>query len=339
MQNTYFIYSNDNQEIIIERFHICTWEFYNNTSFVEFGCELKGDTFDNKQKLELNLFIPWLSPRCSCEDFYNKLKGPENSRFIFNDSIQGTESLDGGQNLKGVIHKFSDRNQLCILPINLHIIPEKQTVRINVNLDFYNQIQNTPKPNVYFRFSVTPDNKLIATRKDGITKSTVIYDIRINQRRNLPIPLLEEIVNRKFCIIKRCFCFNIIPNSYDLVFFDSTILQNVRTLEFESFNRYLPDKRIRKDELLVVYNRKDDSDAFGFFTIFAKEHIGMDQLAIAVFISLASGILLFIPSYKISFNKDMPYSELWLHMPFLFWFVLILVASSLAYFIYRKFYK
>jgi hypothetical protein len=138
------------------------------------------------------------------------------------------------------------------------------------------------------------------------------------------------------CKIKKCFCFNIVPNSYDLVFFDSSLLQNVRTLEYISFNRYLPDKRIKENELLVIYNRKDASDSYAFFLIYSKEYIGMDQLAIAVLISLISGILLFIDSYRISLDKSMPYCKLWQHMPFLFWFVVVLVMIALGYFTWKK---
>lgn len=336
MNNSYFIYTNQNEEIEIERFHICTWEFKNDTSFIEFGFEINKCCATNKDNLELKLYIPWLTNNCVANDFYEKLKGPENSRFIFNDSIISTESLDGGENLVGVIHVFSDRNKLCLLPVKLEVNGEKKTVGISINLQFFNHLNEDRRSNIYSRFSISPDKKLIATRKNGITKSTILYDIRVNQKRNIPQNLVPEFVNKRMCKIKRCFCFNIVPNSYDLVFFDSSLLQNVRTLEYISFNRYLPDKRIKENELLVIYNRKDASDSYAFFLIYSKEYIGMDQLAIAVLISLISGILLFIDSYRISLDKNMPYCKLWQHMPFLFWVVVALVVIALGYFTWKK---
>ena len=38
MDNSYFVYAEN--DIKIERFHICTWEFSNNKTLVEFGCEV-----------------------------------------------------------------------------------------------------------------------------------------------------------------------------------------------------------------------------------------------------------------------------------------------------------
>lgn len=335
MHNSYFIFSEQGQNIQIERFHICTWEFQNNTSFIEFGCEINKNSIIDKDNIELQLFAPWLTAKCQTADFYEKLKGSENSRFIFNDSIRSTDSLDEGQNLNGVIHNFSGRNRLCILPVNLTIDGENQTISIKVNLGFYNKTSQD-RSNIYFRFSITPEKKLIATRKNGITKSTILYDIRLNQKRNLPESLFQQFVIREVCKIERCFCFNIVPNRYELVFFDASSLQSVRTLEYSSFNKYLPDKRIKENELLVIYNRKDKADAYNFFLIYSKEYIGMDQLAIGLLISLISGILLFIPSYKLSLGANLKYSELWVRMPILFWVVVSLVLLTLFYFAWKK---
>jgi hypothetical protein len=339
MENSYFIFSDINQNIKIERFHICTWEFQNNTSFIEFGCEISKNSLQDQENIELQLFAPWLTVKCQLADFYEKLKGSENSRFIFNESITSTDFLDGGQNLNGVVHNFSGRNRLCILPITLLIDGENQTITIKINLDFYNKTLLDNRPNIYFRFSVTPEKILIATRKNGIAKSTILYDIRLNQKRNLPESLIPKFVNKEVCKIERCFCFNIVPNRYELVFFDASSLQSVRTLEYPSFNRYLPDKRIKENELLVVYSRKDGADAYNFFLIYSKEYIGMDQLAIGLLISLISGILLFIPAYKVSLGEKIKYSELWAQMPFLFWVVVFLVAMTLFYFAWKKFRK
>jgi hypothetical protein len=117
MENSYFIYSEGNDTIIIERFHICIWEFKNKTSLVEFGAEINSEFIKENKFLKLSIHIPWLESACQIEDFYNRLKLSSNSKFIFNDSINNVKSLDGGDNLSGVIHEFSSRNQLCITPI------------------------------------------------------------------------------------------------------------------------------------------------------------------------------------------------------------------------------
>lgn len=117
MDKSYFIYTSQDENLIIERFHICTWEFSDGSTLVEFGAEITANSIENKNSLELILFVPWLNTNAKVEDFYSKLKEASNSRFIFNDSILTTDSLDGGQNLNGVIHKFSERSKLCILPV------------------------------------------------------------------------------------------------------------------------------------------------------------------------------------------------------------------------------
>ena len=53
----------------------------------------------------------------------------------------------------------------------------------------------------------------------------------------MPNYLLNEILQKQLCNVKYCFCFNIVPNTHDLVFFDSSTLKNVRTLEYESFKK------------------------------------------------------------------------------------------------------
>ena len=341
MENSYFIYTDQGADLEIERFHICTWEFKNNSAFIEFGCEVTSRSIFDKASIQFELFIPWFKESCTIKDFYDKLKESQNSRFIFNDSITQSTFLDGGRNVSGVIHKFSDRDELCILPIQLKENYEKNVISLSVNLELYNRFydEKEERPNIYFRFAVTPKNGLIATRKNGITKSTILYDIKLNQRRNIPESLIDEIIFKDLCPVAKCFCFNIIPNSYDLVFFDSSTLKNVRTLEYKSFKKYINDDRLKEDDLIVVFNKKERLDAYAFFSIFSKEHIGADQFALALLISLVSGILLFIPSYKISLGQDITYYELWPKMPALFWVVVGLVFIELIYFIWRKFKK
>ncbi len=60
MENNYFIFTNRSKEIAIERFHICSWEFINNSALIEFGGEIKRGESINNELLELSLYIPWI---------------------------------------------------------------------------------------------------------------------------------------------------------------------------------------------------------------------------------------------------------------------------------------
>lgn len=44
MENSFFIYTEKRNTIQIERFHICSWEFNNNSSLVEFGFEISKES-------------------------------------------------------------------------------------------------------------------------------------------------------------------------------------------------------------------------------------------------------------------------------------------------------
>jgi hypothetical protein len=333
MENSFFIYTDKDNSLEIERFHICSWEFNNNSSLVEFGFEVSKESL-NKNSITIFLFIPWVEKSCETKDFYDRLSIPENSRFIFNDSVTSTDSLDGGRNKSGVIHKFSGRNELCILPSTIKINDDKI---ISVTLNFQPYQESESRPNIYFRFSIKPTVPYISMRKKGISKSTIIYDTKINERRNIPDDKVAYFIDKSLCKIKNCFCFNIIPNKYDIVFFDNSSLKNVRTLEYESFNKYLGDKRVKKDELLVVFNKKQNAESFSFFSIYSMERIGPGQFALAILINIVCGILLFVPAYRKSFSPELSFFQVWSKLPFEIILALLIALATLLYFVWPTF--
>lgn len=332
MENSFFIFTNKDTPVKLGRFHICTWEFNNNSSLVEFGFEIckssiKGDS------LTLSLFIPWAGKTCETKDLYDKLSIPENSRFIFNDSVANTVSLDGGRNKSGVIHKFSGRDELCILPAKIET-NDNSIVSATLNLQPYQGYNQESKPNIYFRFWIKPSISHISMRKKGISKSTIIYDIKINERRNIPDDKVSYFIDKELCEIKNCFSFNIVPNKYDIVFFDNSSLKNVRTLEYDSFNKYLGDKRVKKDELIVVFNKKQNTESFSFFSIYSMERIGTGQFALAILINIICGILLFLPSYRKTFSSEISFFKVWNDLPFEIYSAIIIAFGMIIYFVW-----
>lgn len=331
MENSFFIYTDDSKNLVLERFHVCTWEF-KNSSLVEFGFEIESSSINDRDSIIVSMSIPWLKNECKIEDLYGKLKIGDNSRFIFNDSIKKTEYLKDSTDEQGVIHTFSARDKLCLLPIKSKIENER-FLKISIDLKNY-QKTTDKKPNLYVRFWIEPTTAFISLRKNGISKSTIIYDTKINERRNIAQSDLAKLSDKQFCTIKTCFMFNILPNSYDIVFFDSKTLKNVRTLEYEAFSKYLGDKRIQKNELLVVFNKRDKSDSFSFFSVFTKERIGPGQFALAIFVNILCGVLLFIPSYRKGFNPKLEYLSLLQRLPFEIWLAIIIAVGTLTYFVW-----
>ncbi|MCD2421250.1 hypothetical protein LQ567_00645 [Niabella pedocola] len=331
MDNSFFIFTDatTNNPVVIERAHVCLWEFKNNSTLVEFGFEIYKNSLPQDQ-LIINVFIPWLSKSTGEKDLYEKLSNSENSRFIFNDSIKQTQSLDGGRNKLGVIHDFANRDHLCILPVS---ITRKQNdiLELTINLQHYRTSESNA--NIYFRFSIAPQMPTISMHKKGISKSTIVYDIKVNERRNIPDQMIDLFSQKNFCEIKACFCFFIIPNDYDIVFFENDSLKSVRTLEYEAFTKYLGDKRVKNDELIVVFNKKKDSESFSFFSIYTKERIGPGQYILAILINMISGILLFLPSFRAGINNKTP---IWKQTPIELLIAMLIAIGTLLYFLWPK---
>ena len=181
VKNAYFILKKISDEIEIEKFHICSWEYKNESASIEFGAELDLQNFSDS-KLELKLFIPWLKESTSIEDLYTRLKDSSNSKFIFNDIIECTDSLDGGNNKNGVIHRFKGREPLYILPVEL--VREENFLNITLNTAVIRE-KNKPSK-VYFRLLLHAPPASLSIRKTGIGRSTIVYDFKINERRNAP---------------------------------------------------------------------------------------------------------------------------------------------------------
>ena len=108
-----------------------------------------------------------------------------NCKFIFNDSVSGNKFLDNGQRREGVIQEFIERNPLCIIPFSPTIDKENRILTLSINLRSYKTIDYEKETNLYFRFYIEPDINLISTRKSGISRSTIIYDIKINEKRKI----------------------------------------------------------------------------------------------------------------------------------------------------------
>lgn len=336
MENNYFIFTKKSKEIPLERFHICTWEFKNNSALIEFGGEITNPYEIADRKINLMIYIPWITDKHEIIDLYEKLKESENSRFIFNDSVSSNIFLDEGQKRNGVIHKFANRNPLCISPITTSINEKNKIVSIDIDLKHLHNIEQIENTSVYFRFYIEPNINLLSTRKTGISHSTIIYDLKINERRNFPDNIEIDIKEMSLCRIKSCFFFNILPNSYDLTFFDSGSLKNIRTLEFDSFKKYLGDNRFKENELVVVFNKKEDKSSYAFFSIFSKERIGAGQFALAVLVNLICGILLFIPSFRKSLNITFFSIDLWKSLPLEVYISISIGLIIVGYFIWPK---
>lgn len=177
----------------------------------------------------------------------------------------------------------------------------------------------------------------ISTKKKGIGKLTIIYDLKVNEERNIPNFLLNEFKGNLPCKIETCFCFHIVPNNYNITFFESEHLKNVRALEFEPFKNYLDDKRLKKDEQIVVFSKKSGGESYSFFSIYTKERIGTSQFAIAILINIFCGFLFALPAIRNQIPPGAQFQEVLKSPPFEFYLALVLAISLLFYFFFPTF--
>lgn len=332
MENSIFTCCKSSQKLRFERFHICSWEFRDGTALFEVGGEVDVSKLSETHLVSFDIVFPWKLKGDSIKDMYQKLSDPDNCRFIFNDSVRKAIYLEEGRGVKGVVYEFDQRDRLSVLPVSLKINNDGRVVSVEIDLRGHRGVLNGENVNVYFRLCLDVRGDEICLKKMGIGKSAVIYDLKINERRNLPDPSVYDMMDSDLCQISNCFCFNIVPNDYDIVFLESSSLKNIRTLEYNSFNKYLGDERIKKDDLLVVFNKKKNLSSYGFFSIFSKERIGPAQFVVAVFINLLCGVVLSMPDAFPRFDlNDIFYMNFWINISYKVYFVVIIALVALVY--------
>lgn len=324
MDNSFFILSK--QDIKISRFHICTWDIENENSFVEIGIEFK---FSSEDEATFIFVAPFLNKNCNISCLAtNLIKDSNNSKFIFNDTINTFSAIKGDKR-NGAILDFETRDKLQIIPIATKSIDiEKKLINIKVdNPKVENDVVS------YLRFLIKSDKNTLSTEKKGIAKSSLIYDVKLNEKRNLPdrvYQLTKE--SYKLCDVDSCFCFHVIPNSFIMSFTDQNKLKNTRELEVPAFREYLPElKSIKENQYIIIFNKDQKKDSYSFFTIFTKETIGTKQILLAIAANILCSLLFAGASFRqtviedVSYWKQLP-AEYWVSLGILFLLILSLFS-------------
>ena len=118
MNNTYFILSN--KTIIIERLHICTWDFVSSKAAIELGMEFIINS--TIKEFEFKLSLPFLQKDDKVTCLMDSLiRDDDNSKFIFNDTIKAIKPINGDKR-NGATLDFVSRNSLSVLPMKQIIV-------------------------------------------------------------------------------------------------------------------------------------------------------------------------------------------------------------------------
>lgn len=324
--STILITNPKEDKLKITKLHLCSWELNSTEGIIEIGCEIDKACIKDKSQLILNFYLNWLDNDSKIIDLYENLSDSQNSNFIFNDSISNTTYFDGGNKKTGLVHHFSNKNSLAILPVSLKA--ENKKIKAVVDLSSYLN-KDGGNTNCYIRFKIETKLKNLILKKQGISKASHIYDVKVNESRNVP----ETMKNEQFCAIEQCFYFNVVPNRYNASLLDKN-LKSIRSLEYSSFSNYLKDDRLKDNEFMVVFTKKNN-ESFVFYNIYDNETIGSDQMAAAFLANLACGILLFIPTLRDYDSPDSSLKNLILSSPVEFKIALLILIATLIYL--RKF--
>ena len=169
MDNAYYILAKEN--VSIERLHICTWEFPNESSYIEFGMEFSYESFID-DSIIFYLAAPFIKEDYSVTCLMRNFSNTDNGRFIFNDVVNGIENV-GDDSRDGIILKFETRQHLTILPCDNEV--NEGYIKFKIKKP------NRHERNLYFRVLIKIDNDTIAIKKKGIAQTSYIYDFKINE--------------------------------------------------------------------------------------------------------------------------------------------------------------
>lgn len=310
MNNAYYILAEN--QVSVERLHICTWEFPNESSYIEFGMEFSYESFID-ESIIFYLAVPFIKEDYNVTCLMKNLSKTDNGRFIFNDVVRGVENV-GDDSRDGSILKFETRDNLTVLPSDNKAY--EGYIKINIKKP------NRHEGNLYFRILIKIDNDTIAIRKNGIAQTSYIYDFKINETRNLPQNIYELKKNNslEICKVKKVFCLHAVPDHFVFSFVDSSKLKNIRKLEASAFLQYLPEiKNIRKDCYNIMFLKDDNSngkESYSLFTICTEETIGSKQIALAIGANILCSLLFALSSLRFIKNVDI---EWYRQIPWEYW--------------------
>lgn len=311
MDNSFFVLSK--QQVNISRFDICTWDFEKNNSFLEMGMQIENNT---ERHLDMILAIPLITSSDTVKDLLPVIgRDPKTSRFIFNDRIEKFDPIDGSVD-NGVNIVFEDNGPMTIIPAT-----DIKTDTAAGVVSFSCDIPQSAAQHIYVRILIVTDLPTIAHVHNGIAKATYLYDIKLNEKRNLPdnIQHMTE-TGYRICRVEECTCQHIVPKMYDIAFVDGSMLKNIRTLEEEFFSIFLPDRKdLKTDAYMIVTNSSKNKDSDTFFTVFDKETIGTKQIVFAIGADILCNLLFAAGSIRTIKNTINSELELLNEIPFEFW--------------------
>ena len=286
MDNTYYILFEKNQsEATISKFHFCTWDINKKQQYLEIGLEI---VVQEKNDIgNIYIIASWITEGTEVISLHKELLLDENCSFLFNEEIKGTDSpqKDVG-NWKTISFQGKDSRKIDIIQATFK--PQKNIIKISPK---WNVSSNNPQ---YIRFLIPIQNNNIATQKKGIAKRTSIYDIKINERRNLSsefASIIQE-YGLKLASISTCYILHVVPAESEIVF-NSNSLPKIRCVENNAFEKYLGNYiKIGKRKYIITFNKIPQQESFSSFYVFTVEIIGISLILFTVIANILCSLFL-----------------------------------------------
>jgi len=288
---TYFLTSTIGN-VTIDKLHLCTWMFHGEKEYLECGMQIQCDErIRESRKIDLRLWIPWLKPGTKVQDLYPTLKDGENARFIFNEGFNSTSPFDDAHSGTGVVIKFANGEELCLLPVTTSCSDGHLNLSITIPADRGDaKLQDS----IYIRVMIAAPSGMLSFKQPGIAKRIYSYDIKMNEPRNRPDNTDFDFKN--VCPVLKAYCLHIIPSSFSMSFLSNDTFKNVRLLEKHSYEKYVSKitgdenlpKQLGNDEFIVVFNKRTPKgnekniNPSSFFSVFEEESVGNAQVILAI---------------------------------------------------------
>lgn len=323
MNNSFYIYSNN--QLTIERLHICTWDIKGAKSKMEIGMEIMNDEASRiHNPTQISLSIPFGQKIITMKSLHRELCEEKFSQYIFNDIIKSSDIIDEDAKRGKVLH-FKERGSLAVLPVEHKVSQDGNILNLIIN-------PSEVKENIYVRLIIDLDVNTVAIVKNGIAKKGFIFDFKINESRNMPDGLVTKIKSSDLLTVKQVFLFHVVPDSYIIDFYDSNKFKSIRKLETAVFAEYTGIKELRNDEYIILFNKDTEKKAYSFYTCFSDEIIGTKQILLAIGANILCSLLFALPSFRNSWDCNVPLRA---QFPWE-WLAAVLVLIVLVVYIKRK---
>lgn len=298
----------------VEKFHLCTWDVRNHYSFVEVGMCIKNRN-DLPSQIRIILAAPFITSKCKIRSLHESFNDSDNYRFIFNEIPASINAIGEGKREGSIVRLSSPENNN-----QTYLMANANTKFINTGLlEIKIDKANVSVDNIYVRLLIRTNLNTIAEVIPGIAKQSYIFDIKINEVRNIPDNVSDHKRDNHLIFLKvnTAYCLHCVPDNYDIAFADASKVKNIRKLEKDAFQKYLPElKTLDGDYIIIFIKYKEGSGSYSFFTTFSKEVVGNKQLLVAIVTNLLCSLLFAIAAFRVIKNEN---KEWYLQIPIEWW--------------------